>query len=91
MAAFPPNKLFKISDAAGGSPTTEEIEVPGGKLMKDMLDSNDNFIVVSQVSLLLLFFHYIYTYISIHGGLYTNPNPNPNIVITIIITINHLL
>jgi hypothetical protein len=65
MAAFPPNKLFKISDAAGGSPTTEEIEVPGGKLMKDMLDSNDNFIVVSQVSLLLLFFH-----LSLHIYLY---------------------
>jgi hypothetical protein len=48
VGSYGPNRLLKISDAESGVATCSEITVPDGKLKKDMLDTNDNFIVISQ-------------------------------------------
>lgn len=47
VAAFSPPKLFRVCDASG-STSIDEVPVPDGKLNREMLDSDDAFIVVAQ-------------------------------------------
>ena len=47
VAAFGEPQLFRVCDSSGTA-TTEEVSVPGNKLTKEMLDTNDAFIVVAE-------------------------------------------
>jgi hypothetical protein len=47
VGEFGAPKLYRVCDSSGTA-TTEEVAVPGGKLNRDMLDSDDAFIVVAE-------------------------------------------